>query len=96
MYVFEQCPSGWQWRLLVPVLCIYPLIGMSDARCLPSPPRIPPLRRRVVFVVRSVPDRVPLIVSDISLAYPCVSAGPYQASVLAACAHCALCGLSKP
>ena len=66
MHVLEQCPSNWQWLLLVPMLCIYPLIGMSDARCLPSPPRIPPLRRRVVLVVRSVPDRVPLIaVSDI-------------------------------
>ena len=72
MYVLEQCPSNWQWLLLVPMLCIYPLIGMSGARCLPSPPRIPPLRRCVVFVVRSVPDRVPLIVSDIPRLPLCV------------------------
>ena len=36
-YLFEQCPSSRQWRLLVPVLCIYPLIGMSGARCPPCP-----------------------------------------------------------
>ena len=97
MYLFEQCPSSWQWHLLVPMLCIYlPLDWDEWCSVSPLPPRIPPLRRRVVFVVRSVPARVPLIVSGILCAYPCVSAGHYQASVLAARAHCALCGLSKP
>ena len=78
------------------MVCIYPLIGMSDARCFPSPPRIPPLRRRAVFVVRSVPARVPLIVFRILSTLLCVCGTPYQASVSVARAYCALCSLSKP
>ena len=68
-----------------------------DEWCLvfPLPPAFPRCVGVVVFVVRSVPARVPLIVSRI-LAYPCVLRAPYQASVPVARAHCALCGLSKP
>ena len=72
-----------------------PLDWVEWCLVFPLPPAFPRCVGVVVFVVRSVPARVPLIVYRILSTLVCLR-DPYQASVSVARAYCALCSLSKP